>query len=186
LADRILAVIGVLLPLILAAALSVVAVVAAGPRPARLPGRRVAGGGIAVAVVAGLLALAGQGAPHAGGDPGGRILAALASAAAAVPAGAPVLSRQDSEPSWVTCGAGRSGWTDAGVSVQFAVQLPAAELDDRVGARLAASGWQPAGGAAWTRALPGGAVARASVDPADRSGVWWLRAAAPAEGARCR
>jgi hypothetical protein len=180
-------VVGLLLPLALAAVLSVVAIAAAGPRPARLPGGRVAGGAITAAVVVGLLALGGQGAPHAGGDPGGRVLAALAPAAAAIPAGALVLSRRESEPSWVTCGAGRSGWSDVGVSVQFSVALPAGQLASSVGDRLAAGGWQSGGGAAWTRALPGGGVARAALDPAaDQAGVWWLRATAPPEGERCR
>lgn len=61
----------VLLPLVLAAILSIVAVKAARSgapaRPKRrvlLPGRALAAAGIAAATVAGLLALAGQGAPR--------------------------------------------------------------------------------------------------------------------------
>jgi hypothetical protein len=66
---------GLLLPLVLAAILSVAAVKAARsgapPRPERrlrlrqrLPGRALTAAGIAAATVAGLLALAGQGAPR--------------------------------------------------------------------------------------------------------------------------
>jgi hypothetical protein len=63
---------GLLLPLVLAAVLSVVAVRAArsgapprAPR-VRLPGRALAAAGIAAATAAGLVALAGQGTPSAG------------------------------------------------------------------------------------------------------------------------
>jgi hypothetical protein len=198
---------GLLVPLVLAAVLSVVAVkaarrgpvliaspaaVATPPRPSagvRLSGRRLAGAGIVAAVVVGLLALAGQGGPHSGGDPGGRILAELKPAAAAVPAGAQVLSHEDSEPSWAACdGAPGSGWTEASVTVQFSVSLSSSQLVDRADRQLVGRGWrlvQASGtGATWTKAVAGGVQAAAVLSPADRSGVWWLRASAPAQGAQ--
>jgi hypothetical protein len=203
---------GLLVPLVLAAVLSVVAVKAArrGPvlisspaavatpqRPStgvRLSGRRLAGAGIVAAAVVGLVALAGQGERHSGGDPGGRILEGLTSATAAVPAGARVLSRKDSEPAWATCDAAPgSGWTDVGASVQFSASLSRTELTDRVDRQLAGRGWRldgptgkgPGGpGTVWTRTLAGGIQATAVLEPTDRSGVWWLRASAPPQGAR--
>ena len=174
----------VLLPLVLAGVLSVVAVAAAGPRPAWLPGRRAAGVGVVAAVVVGLAALGGQGAPHPGGDPGGRILAALRPAAAAVPAGALVLSRQEREPGWTACGGGRSGWSQVGVDVQFSVPLAGDRVAGVVAGELAELGWR-ASGSGWTRPVPGGAVALAALSQGDRADVWWLRVSAPPEGPAC-
>lgn len=177
--------VGVLLPLVLAAALSVAAVVAAGPRPSWVPDRRLAGAGVVAAAVIGLAALAGQGTPHQGGDPGGRILLALRPAAAAVPPGALVLSRQEREPSWIACGGGASGWSDVGVDVQFSVPPPSGELAGRVDRHLAELGWRPSGGARWTKPVPGGARASAALVAGDRADVWWLRLSAPPEGPAC-
>lgn len=180
--------VGALLPLVLAAVLSVVAVAAAGPRPERIrvPGPRLAGGAIAGAVVVGLVALGGQGAPHPGGDPGGRILAALRPAATAVPPGALVLSRDDREPSWTTCGAGRSGWSDVAVDEEFSVPLPGDELIARMDGQLAGQGWRPGVRGSWTKPVPGGARALAALAATDQAGVWRLDVTAPPEGARCQ
>jgi hypothetical protein len=198
---------GLLVPLVLAAVLSVVAVKAARrgpmlvaspgaipapPRPAvglLLSRRRLAGAGIAAAAVVGLLALAGQGGPHSGGDPGGRTLAALRPATAAVPAGAQILARQESEPSWMICaGAPVSGWTQVAASVQFSVSLSPSRLIEGVDRQLADRGWRlvnaSGAGAAWTKALPGGGQAQAALVPTGRTGVWQLRLSAPAQGAQ--
>lgn len=197
---------GLLLPLVLAAALSVVAVAAARSRrvpvssPAahvappprqiagvRISGRRLAGAGIVAAAVVGLVALAGQGPPHPGGDPGGRILADLRPAAGAVPAGSEVLSRQESEPSWVTCdGAAGSGWTEVRVDVQFSAPLSYDQIVAGMNRRLADRGWQQtsAAGGTWTRAVAGGGQAVAALGAGGQAGAWWLYVTAPAQGAQ--
>jgi hypothetical protein len=194
-----------LMPLVLAAVLSVVSVraarsgpvlvaspsVIASPPPsrARPSGRQLAGAGIVAAVVVGLVALAGQGERHSGGDPGGRILADLKTATVAVPTDAQVLSHEEVEPSWVACDrAGGSGWTEARASVQFSTRRAQSQLIDGVDRQLAGRGWRTAdasgAGAAWTKALAGDGQAQAALVPAERSGVWWLRLSAPAQGAR--
>jgi hypothetical protein len=77
---------GLLVPLVLAAVLSVVAVRAArsgAPPRVRRPARGLAAAGIAAATAAGLLALAGQGAAHGGGP--ARPSSAAASGSRAAP-----------------------------------------------------------------------------------------------------
>jgi hypothetical protein len=194
-------VVGLLLPLALAGVLSVVAVKAAGreplpvppapalPRPAGgldLPRRRLGGVAIAIAVVVGLAALLGQGEPHAGGDPGGRILADLrAAAAASIPAGAHVLSRQDREPVWASCDGGPSGWSEVGLTVRFADPLPGGELIDGMGRRLAGRGWrleQSSDTAATWSKPPATGHGALLVLTADGAGTWLARLSAAAEG----
>lgn len=134
-------------------------------------------------------------------DPGGAILHSLHAVLGVVPAGSDVLVRDaGSEPRWDSCDGrpGTFGWDDITVTAKFRSDEPPVRLLSDAARHLADDGWSgpasvpsPLGaGARWTRKLPGGGIASASLTPGtygDRSAPYWdLIAAAPPHGQRVR
>lgn len=126
---------------------------------------------------------------HAGGDPGGRIMAVLREAKAAVPEGAHVLLLQDDGPHWDSCDGrdGTFGWDDVTYYVRFTSDMPAPEVFRAADAALLVEGWTRTGGdgnafGSWSPAGTrlAGAEARLSYDVQSR--VWGLIATAPPVG----
>ena len=79
-----------------------------------------------------------------GGDPSGRLLAVLKSAAAAVPTDARVAYRHDTEPKWDSCDgqAGTFGWDDVVVEVHFRSSRTPSDVLTSAGEVLARQGWK--------------------------------------------
>lgn len=106
---------------------------------------------------------------HPGGDPHGKILAALdALASRSVPPGAKVVLRTHSEPVWDSCDgmSGTFGWDPARVVIELQPG-PAATMV-LVSRHLADTGWTQAATldythTRWTKALSTGQVAQADV-----------------------
>jgi hypothetical protein len=124
-------------------------------------------------------------------DPGGRIMTALATIQAAVPAQAHRVRIQQVKPRWDSCDGRLStyGWDDAIVGVTFTTSQPARSLMTTANARLRTAGWSRYYGFAsslrfgwwWSRPVPSG-TALALLDRAGtRAGVprWELYAHAP-------
>jgi hypothetical protein len=128
-------------------------------------------------------------------DPDGRILAALTSIEAAVPAGATDRSAREVEAHWDSCD-GRSetaGWTDIGVYLSFRSSVATETMRLAVGSALANAGWSDDGSEPsplgptqrWRRTLADGTAARAVLAPSTQDGsaiVWQLSAVAPPHG----
>ncbi len=127
---------------------------------------------------------------HHGGDPGGKIMAALSTADAAVPPDAVVAYRNDDGPRWDSCDGrdGTFGWNDVVYQVGFTSDRADADLVARADAALVKRGWTahgiptPVNGRLvdhWTRSVPGGsATATARLDRTG-DGSWILLAIAP-------
>jgi len=137
-------------------------------------------------------------APSGDPDPGGHILTVLKSVERAVPAHAQILLAQEHEPTWDSCDgrAGTFGWNDVIVATQFRTSgapLTVVMAADKV---LASAGWtrvaishDPLGpDGRWSRTVPGGAVASATLALGTRGDGeaphWELTAIAPPQGRR--
>lgn len=128
--------------------------------------------------------------PDSSPDPGGRILAELQTAAAAVPSDASVIYRHDVEPQWDSCD-GRAdtyGWDDVVVQIHFnSPSSPGRIFGDGI-SRMAALGWSVSyqhgdTDLVWTRRLRNGTEGKAALS---NVGGWTLYASAPPVGPRVR
>jgi hypothetical protein len=127
---------------------------------------------------------------HAGGDPGGRIMAVLTNAEVAIPPGAEIAYRHDEGPHWDSCDGrdGTYGWDDVVFQVHFSSTLSASEIVAGADGALLAKGWSRSGLAdgptqwIWgTQQRSVGAQAQLTRDP---DGKWTLYATAPPVGRR--
>lgn len=125
-------------------------------------------------------------------DPGGRILAQLQPAAAALPADANVIYRHDLKPHWSSCGGrpGTFGWSNVVLQVHFSTQTGANDLLRHARETLVSQGWDQHESPnhspefqQWTKRLENGTTAALTIDK-DWYGhnVWTLLALAPPVG----
>ena len=126
---------------------------------------------------------------HAGGDPGGRIMAVLAQTDVAIPPDAAIEYRNDHGPLWGSCDGreGTEGWDDVVFQVHFSSSQPSSEILARADDALTAKGWSrtrllEGSEAAWTARLSS-STARATLRR-DSDGKWTLFATAPPVGRR--
>jgi hypothetical protein len=130
-----------------------------------------------------------------GGDPGGRVLHQLQSAAQALPSDAHVIYRYDLEPRWDSCDGRRGtfGWDDVIVQIHFESRTPTMALVEHADGTLHRLGWSleydGSGQVGWTKQLADGSVAHAQLSNAvpDQGGPtqnWDLFVGAPPIGTR--
>jgi hypothetical protein len=133
---------------------------------------------------------------HGDPDPGGRILSALKSIESALPDGATEVTRQYAQPHWDSCDGreGTFGWSSIAVIVNFRTDSPADSLLLSASGPMDAAGWSksrtlssPIGpGQDWTRTLPDGTLAVASLTPGTMDNgatiIWQISAYAAAHG----
>lgn len=135
-------------------------------------------------------------ANHGNPDPGGRILSSLTPVLNVIPHNAQVIVRDTGKPHWDSCDgrAGTFGFDPVQVDAEFVTAEAPSALLASAGQTMAAAGWRveqpltsPLGpGTEWTRTVPGGARATASLAPGTygpgSETYWDVEAMAPSHG----